>query len=273
MEKAMGPVHFFGRPANKNLLLGAGIGALIGIVAFAPIWLQNNGQYMEYGDYFLQYVPFIKELKRMVLSGSISWSWNSFLGDSFVSAYSYYTVYNPFAWLVALFPDKYILYATLFATILKLSISMVAAMLYFRRFCKEDLFALIGALLYTFSGFTLVNTNFYFFLDVIALFPFVMYGLELLISENKRTVYVLFLAINAAINYYLFVSTVLFIIIYVFFRLELYKPSSWKVQWKTLRHIIVFRRYELERFHSSPDRQAAGGKCPHSHPCPLQSSG
>ena len=37
-------------------------------------------------------------------------------------------------------------------------------------------------------------------------------------------------------------------------------------------NILVFRRYELERFHPSPDCQAAGGKCPHSHPCPLQSS-
>lgn len=40
-----------------------------------------------------------------------------------------------------------------------------------------------------------------------------------------------------------------------------------------LGHIFMFRRYELERFHPSPNRPAAGGKCPHSRPCPLQSSG
>ena len=122
---------------------------------------------MEYGDYFLQYVPFIKELKRIVATGSLSWSWNSFLGDGLISAYSYYTVYNPFAWIVALFPDQYILYGTMFAIILKLAISMVTSALYIGRFCKKETYALIGALLYTFSGFTLVNTNFYFFLDVV----------------------------------------------------------------------------------------------------------
>ena len=37
-------------------------------------------------------------------------------------------------------------------------------------------------------------------------------------------------------------------------------------------HILMFRRDELERFHPGPDRQVAGCKCPHSHPCPLQSS-
>ena len=227
------------RRKSRFLFMAAIIGAVVGIIAFAPIWLRNDGQLMDYGDYFLQYVPFIKELKRIVSAGG-QWSWNSFLGDGFVGAYSYYTVFNPFAWLVALFPDSYILYGTMFATILKLSVSMVAAMLYMRRFCKKDSYALIGALLYTFSGFTLVNTNFYFFLDVIAVFPFVMYGLEQLICEGKRTVYVLSLMLNAAINYYFFVSTVFLVVIYIVFRLELYKPSSWKIQWKTFWRIALY---------------------------------
>lgn len=151
------------RPRNAVLLYGAILGAIIGVVSFAPIWIHYGGQLMDYGDYFLQYVPFVKELKRMLLSGNLSWSWNSFLGDSFIGAYSYYTVFNPFAWVVMLFPDNLILYGTMFATLLKLSVSMVGALLYFDLFCKKDINALIGALLYTFSGFTLVNTMFYFF--------------------------------------------------------------------------------------------------------------
>lgn len=225
---------------DRNLCTAAILGALIGIIAFAPVWLRHGGQYMDHGDYFVQYVPFIKELKRMVASGSLSWSWNSFLGDGFVGAYSYYTVFNPFAWIVAFFPDDYILYGTMFATILKLAVSMISAMLYMRCFCKKDSYALVGAMLYTFSGFTLVNTNFYFFLDVIAVFPFLMYGLEKLISEGKHTVYVLSLMLNAAINYYFFVSTVLLVVIYVVFRLELYKPSSWKLRWSIFQRITVY---------------------------------
>lgn len=99
---------------------------------------------------------------------------------------------------------------------------------------------MIGALLYTFSGFTLVNTNFYFFLDVIAVFPLLMYGLELLIYENKRIVYVLSLVLNAAINYYFFVSTVFIIIIYLFFRLKLYKLTSWKEHWQIFCRIVIY---------------------------------
>lgn len=51
------------------LFMAAIIGAVVGIIAFAPIWLRNDGQLMDYGDYFLQYVPFIKELKRIVSAG------------------------------------------------------------------------------------------------------------------------------------------------------------------------------------------------------------
>ena len=225
---------------RHNLITAAILGAVIGIVAFSPIWMRNGGQYMEYGDYFLQYVPFIKEFKRMIASGNISWSWNSFLGDGFVGAYSYYTVFNPFAWIVAIFPDKYILYGTMFATILKLSISMVSSMLFMRCFCKLDTYALIGALLYTFSGFTLVNTNFYFFLDVIAVFPFVLYGLEKLIVSNKSRVYIGALMLNTAINYYFFVSTVIIVIIYVICRLQLYKISFWKKYWGIFCRIAIY---------------------------------
>lgn len=224
-----------------RLMLVAGcLGAMISFIAFAPIWMRNDGQYMDFGDYFTQYVPFIQELKRMILSGSLGWSWNSFLGDGFINAYSYYTVFNPFAWFVAFFPDDAILYGTLVATILKLSLSMVSSALFFRRFCVKDTYAVIGALLYTFSGFTNVNIFFYFFLDVIAVFPLMMYGLELLIFEQKRLLYIFFVVLNAAINYYFYVSTVLFVILYVLFRLELYCFSSWKHNWKALLRVVLY---------------------------------
>ena len=221
-------LHPTDRPLFRLCLTGGFMGILLGLIVLSPIYLRHNGQYMDYGDYFLQYIPFIQELKRMLSSGSLAWSWNSFLGDSFTGAYSYYTVYNPFAWFVALFPDSCILYGTLTATLLKLALSMVTSILYFRLFCKRDSSALIGGLIYTFSGFTCINSMFYFFLDVIAVFPLLMYGLELVIRQKKASWYLIGLLINASINYYFFVSTVFLVIIYVIFRLELYRFSGWK---------------------------------------------
>lgn len=35
----------------------------------------------------------------------------------------------------------------------------------------------------------------------------------------------------------------------------------------------LFRRDELERFHPTPNHRTGADRCPHSHPCPLRSSG
>ena len=60
----------------------------------------------------------------------------------------------------------------------------------------------------------------------------------------------------------------------VFLQQRLYlQPQRPVVQRQPLADILMFRRDELERFHPSPDRPVAGGKCPHSRPCPPQSSG
>lgn len=192
------------KPDKKIIKIGILLTALIGIISFIPILIRNNGLYVAYNDYYNQYVPFIKELRRIILSGNLSWSWNSFLGDSFIRAYSYYTVFNPFAWFLAFFPNNLLLYATLLITIIKLIISMISSLYFFRLFCKKDQYALIGSIIYTFSGFTIINSDFYFFLDVIAVFPFLMYGLELLIREKKYSLYIFAISINACINLYFF---------------------------------------------------------------------
>lgn len=224
----------------QYLLYGALISILVGIVAFAPIWMPNEGRFLENGDYYPQYVPFLMEMKRMLSQGGLGWSWNSFLGDSYVSAYSYYTVFNPFAWFVMLFPESGILYATMAAALLKLAVGTVGAMLYLRQFLKKDIFALIGGLLYTFSGFTVVNTSFYFFQDVIALFPYLLYGLELLMQNRRKWVYVITLMLNASVNFYFFVSTVLLVVLYVFFRMELYRIKGWKQNGAAFVRVVVW---------------------------------
>lgn len=227
------------KPDKKIIKIGILLTALIGIISFIPILIRNNGLYVAYNDYYNQYVPFIKELRRIMLSGNLSWSWNSFLGDSFIRAYSYYTVFNPFAWFLALFPNNLLLYATLLITIIKLIISMISSLYFFRLFCKKDQYALIGSIIYTFSGFTIINSDFYFFLDVIAVFPLLMYSLELLIRENEYSLYIFSISINACINLYFFVSTVFIVMIYGFFRLQMYNAKNWKIKWKLILSILI----------------------------------
>ncbi len=203
--------------------------ALIGLLSLLPCFLSYRGQLVYYGDYFRQYVPFLLETKRMLRSGSLAWSWNTFLGDSFYGAYSYYTLFNPFACIAMLFPDHLILYGTLAAQLVKFAVSGLCSALYLNRFVHNPTVLAIGAVLYTFSGFTIINTNYYFFLDVIAVFPLMLLGMEVVAAhKDRRSVPILALCVfvNAAMNYYFLVSSCLLCLIYGIVRFELYRRPA-----------------------------------------------
>ncbi len=200
--------------------------ALLGLLCLLPCIIPYQGQLVYYGDYLRQYVPFLLETKRMLWSGSLAWSWNTFLGDGFYGAYSYYTAVNPFAWLAMLFPNSLILYGALAAQLVKFALSGVCCALYLRCFIRNDTVLAIGAVLYAFSGFTIVNNNYYFFLDVIAVFPLLLLGMER-VAARRDMPSVLLLAfavfLNAEINYYFFISSAVLCLIYGIFRFEWYR--------------------------------------------------
>ena len=72
-------------------------------VGLTPSWLQYDG-FMLTSDFLNQQIPFIIETKRMFASGTPFWSWNTYFGDNFLAAYSFYTVTSPFVWINCLFP-------------------------------------------------------------------------------------------------------------------------------------------------------------------------
>ena len=72
-----------------------------------------------------------------------------------------------------------------FLYILKYMIASITAFYYLKMFVKEEKFAVLGALMYAFSGYQTVNLMYYHFHDVVALFPLLMIGIEKLLREKK----------------------------------------------------------------------------------------
>ncbi len=66
---------------NLNLFLSS---FAIALVVILPVLIANNGNLYLVGDYMSQQIPFIKEMKRMFISGAPDWSCNSFLGANFL---------------------------------------------------------------------------------------------------------------------------------------------------------------------------------------------
>ncbi len=152
----------------------------------------------------------------MIHSGDIGeWIWNVDLGSSFINAFSFYDLGSPFIWLSLLAPQGTFPYLAGFLCILKYMTAAVTAYLYLRVFIKNPQWAVIGALLYAFSGYQTTNLEFFHFHDVVAFFPLLLLGLELSMQDkNYRPLFIFGVFVNCLLNYFFFVGQVIFLVIY-----------------------------------------------------------
>ncbi|MDE6310921.1 MAG: YfhO family protein, partial [Muribaculaceae bacterium] len=101
-------------------------------IALIPVLL-SGGMNWPVTDFIKQQVPFILETKRMFASGHPWWSWNTFAGDNFIGAYSFYTVTSPFVWFACLFSVDKIFWGIVIALYLKAICTVLFAYLYFKK--------------------------------------------------------------------------------------------------------------------------------------------
>lgn len=195
------------------------LGALLALVALAPAILPYGGRYVTRGDYIEQQLPFILETRRILRGGLNSFSFNTFLGAPAVGSYSFYTLGSPFVWPLALLPQQLIPYGISVMAVLKHAVACLTSFLFFRRVVRDERLALTGSVLYTFSSFTVVNTQFYHFTEVIAFFPLILLGLEIAMSDAPRPgLLALFCGLNALVNYYFMLGSALLAALYFAFR-------------------------------------------------------
>lgn len=202
---------------RKYCLAAFWIGLAVFIAAVIPYVAQNGMVFCFYGDFNAQQVPF-----TLYLSGNYSvpqYDFNAGTGLDFLDAYSFYNLFSPFMLIMALVPQKIALYALPFVIALKFGVCGLNSYLYASRFCGDKDCALIAAVLYTFSGFQLVNLVFHY-LDALAFFPLLLYSLELAVTEKRRGFFGIAVALCAFVNYYIFVIEVIFIVIYFLVRLS-----------------------------------------------------
>ena len=146
---------------EKKYYLKAFLTALImAAVLLLPFVIIDGGYFVYYGDYNAQQIPFYKTCINAVQSGNFGWNWQTDLGVNFVGSYSFYTLGSPFFWLAALFPATISQYLMAPLLAVKIALSSLFAFMYIRRFVTKPQTALIGGLLYAFSGFSLYNIFF-----------------------------------------------------------------------------------------------------------------
>jgi len=194
------------------------LGLITSFIIFLPFLIKDHGLFLFYGDYDVQQIPFYRTAHDAIRSGSMGWNWNTDLGVNFVGSYSFYLLGSPFFWLTLVFPNTVVPYLMAPLLMLKFGLTCVTGYAFINRFTKYSSTAIIGALLYAFSGFNIYNIFFNHFNEVVLIFPLLLIALEELVINNRRGAFAIVVALSATVNYYFFFGQVIFVVIYFIFR-------------------------------------------------------
>ena len=207
------------RPQKEKYFSTFVIALITSAALFVPYMIMGEGYFTFYGDFNVQQIPFYQQCHKAVREGNIFWSWTTDLGANFIGSYSFYLLGSPFFWLTIPFPNWAVPYLMGPLLILKFACAAFTSYCYIRRFTRTPQAARLGGLLYAFSGFSVYNIFFNHFHEAIIVFPLLLLSLELLITENRRFVFALTVALCAVTNYFFFFGMVVFTVIYFFVRL------------------------------------------------------
>lgn len=190
------------------------------VLGALPTFLQY-GDYLFFSDYLNQQIPYIMETKRMLSSGCPLWSWNTYLGQNFIGAYSFYTLTSPFVWINCLFPDSWIIKSIFFTLILKYICAYLTSYLYFRKMDITKDNSILGGILYAFSSYSITNLYYYHFFEPLIVFPLLLTALERFFKKERYSMSILVATsfLVTFINYYFSICSFIVAAIYSLCRL------------------------------------------------------
>ena len=226
MEKFIKPRLLTPREQDrKKFWQAVGLCALTAAIFFLPFYLLDGGFFHYAGDFNSQQISFYRYMNGFVKGAGYpdsafagaphnTFSWATDLGSGVMNAYSFYLYGSPFFWLSVLLPQSWLPYMMVPLLVLKFGVAGGGAYLYLRRYVKNANYAVLGACLYALSGFAVYNVFFNHFVDVVALFPYLLWALDEAIYENRHGLFAFWVAVNLLNNYFFFVGQVIFLCIY-----------------------------------------------------------
>ena len=211
--------------SHKKFWQAVGLCALTAAVFFLPFYILDGGFFHYAGDFNSQQISFYRYMNGFVKGAGYpdsafagaphnTFSWATDLGSGVMNAYSFYLYGSPFFWLSVLLPQSWLPYMMVPLLVLKFGVAGGGAYLYLRRYVKNENYAVLGACLYALSGFAVYNVFFNHFVDVVALFPYLLWALDEAIYEDRHGLFAFWVAVNLLNNYFFFVGQVIFLCIY-----------------------------------------------------------
>lgn len=217
----------------KNTKIITPIFAMI-ITALVMLVIMINRQILPFGnnslakiDCFHQYLPFLNEFRRKLLSGeSLFFTWDAFLGSDFVMIFAY-LLSSPINLLILFFTSSNLLLFVSVIMLIKIPLSALTMGIYLASKNKDrENSPLISALSvsYALSAYTIGYGWNIMWLDCLIIFPIIILGLDKLMDKGNPIIYIISLAFCIYANFYFSIM----ICIYLILRFFVYKYKDFK---------------------------------------------
>lgn len=201
-------------------------------------YIIGNESFKLYADYIGQHIPFYEEFFRLIKSGEIGWSWNTFLGTNFYGSKGYYLVGDVFAYLCyflnLLFNNT--IYSMFIMTLIKLYFGFVGFYFFLRKHNINYLVSGGFALAFVCSGWVGLFVEHPVFLSFYVFMPYMLWGLERIIKDKKPLLFTCSVCLMISANFYLAYSFCFFLLIY------------WIIRYVELNEKFIFKNFLKESF-------------------------
>ena len=223
---------------KKNKLL---IYILCGIIPALIFFLcaSING-YLPFGKYiyniydsFTQYPGILLNLKEGLLHGNLFYSWNGALGFNLFGTILYYG-FSPLNLLMLIANEQNFFHV--FATLIYIRLFLLGTSMCFYLQSKKTKFlhTILFSTIYALMGYTVTYYYNYMWIDSIIMLPIVIYGLDRLLDENKKLLYIATLTITICINFYIGYMMCIFSLLYF-----IYRVTEPKIDWEKVKNFII----------------------------------
>ena len=199
-----------GRFLLLTFLIALGSAAIV----FVPFIIYNGGVFYYYGDFNVQEIPFYQMIHSQVRDGDIGWNHLTDLGTDTLASYSFYLMGSPFFWMTIPFPNEIVPNLIGPLLILKFACAAGAAYIYLQRYVNNKYIAVLGGLLYAFSGFSIYNVFFFHFHEPMIVFPLLLAAFDSFLYDKRRGLLAVAVFAACIVNYYFFVGQALFVLMY-----------------------------------------------------------
>ncbi len=196
---------------------------LIGFIFFAVSLIDNNFTTPFSGDYVSQqyafYLNAYDDWKEFFRTGKFNYyDFNTYLGANNLASNCFYSLTDPFFFIVLLFPRSWIGQVMAVSTIFRMSLAGLAMYGYLRYMGTSKFSSKIAGLAYAYCGWTAWYLWFNCYTENAITFILIIWGVEKIIKEKKPWLLMGSLFLQGLVNYFFLVTFVMLGFIYAMWR-------------------------------------------------------